>query len=46
MHFEFQMKLDALIDIPLMQLRHYAFYWKAIAIHVDLVSWYLLAVDL
>ena len=35
MHFELQMKLDALKDSPLMQLRHYTFYWKVIAIHVE-----------
>ena len=38
MHFEFQMKLEALIDSPLIQLRHYLFYWKGIAIQVDLVT--------
>ena len=27
MHFEFQMKLDARIDSPLMHLRHYVVYW-------------------
>ena len=46
MPFKFQMKLDDLMDSPLIQLRHYMFYWEGIAIHVDLVTWYLLSLDL